>query len=75
MIEITLNDRLVRSCVVPPSPVPHTHLQGKKIRVKCKCVCVAALGARSLTTLSSEDDTVGDLKKLAAAHLGGRRGN
>ena len=71
MIEVILNDRL-----------------GTKVRVKCKCVGRGAgrerrgAGAarafqivRALTLLPpprSPDDTVGDLKKLAAAQTGNR---
>jgi ubiquitin-like protein 5 len=68
MIEVVLNDRL-----------------GKKIRVKCKCVrVVSSSSSRALdafvpqkkTRLTSrarsEDDTVGDLKKLVAAQTGTR---
>eukprot|EP00658_Telonema_sp_P-2_P032431 TRINITY_DN2401_c0_g2_i2.p1 TRINITY_DN2401_c0_g2~~TRINITY_DN2401_c0_g2_i2.p1 ORF type:complete len:147 (-),score=45.38 TRINITY_DN2401_c0_g2_i2:395-835(-) len=56
MIEVILNDRL-----------------GKKIRVKCKCVlpCDAARAGEHGCDCS-EDDTIGDLKKLTAAQCGTR---
>lgn len=41
MIEVVLNDRLVRGASPSPSPPAHARLQGKKIRVKCKCVVSA----------------------------------
>ncbi|KAG1960105.1 ubiquitin-like protein [Pimephales promelas] len=61
MIEVVCNDRL-----------------GKKVRVKCKyplkrcvkvpvCVCVMLL-----TVCVSQEDTIGDLKKLIAAQTGTR---
>ena len=61
MIEVILNDRL-----------------GKKIRVKCKCAprlspyAIFPPFAPALTRMipCSEDDTVGDLKKLVAAQTG-----
>lgn len=42
---------------------------GKKVRVKCKYVCFVIW---ALLTKASPDDTIGDLKKLAAAQLGTR---
>jgi ubiquitin-like protein 5 len=57
MIEVVLNDRL-----------------GKKVRVKCKYVIFIASHFFQTPYIfclfRSPDDTIGDLKKLAAAQLG-----